>query len=179
MTDAGDRMDRAGRYVLGLMDDDERERAERDLEIDPAFRDAMMVIAERMHVFDRMPAPDKAPQDQWRLIKDRIDAMPQMRPADDPRSVPPGKTGTVRAQLGPPDPGRQEGEAPEKPVTFGRRKSDVLRAPPTLTAQQTATRVALHSVPGRRALVLAISLVAMFALGYLAGVSSPWWLPPQ
>ena len=35
--DRGDRMDRAGRYVLGLMDDDERERAERDLEIDPAF----------------------------------------------------------------------------------------------------------------------------------------------
>ncbi len=53
MGDGGDRMDRAGRYVLGLMDDDERERAERDLEIDPAFRDAMMVIAERMHVFDR------------------------------------------------------------------------------------------------------------------------------
>ena len=52
MGDGGDRMDRAGRYVLGLMDDDERERAERDLEIDPAFRDAMMVIAERMHVFD-------------------------------------------------------------------------------------------------------------------------------
>jgi len=29
----GDRMERAGRYVLGLMGDEERERAERDLEI--------------------------------------------------------------------------------------------------------------------------------------------------
>ena len=58
--DRGDRMDRAGRYVLGLMDDAERERAERDLEIDPAFRDAMVEIAERMHVFDHMPAPPDA-----------------------------------------------------------------------------------------------------------------------
>ena len=81
MGDTGDRMDRAGRYVLGLMDDDERERAERDLEIDPAFRDAMVAVAERMHVFDRTPAPDDAPQDGWRLIQERIATMPQMRPA--------------------------------------------------------------------------------------------------
>ena len=60
MTD-GDRMERAGNYVLGLMDDSERERAERDLEIDPSFRDAVVEIAERMHVFDRTAAPDKTP----------------------------------------------------------------------------------------------------------------------
>ena len=45
-----DRIARAGDYVLGLMNDAERERAERDLEIDPAFRDAVLQLAERMHM---------------------------------------------------------------------------------------------------------------------------------
>ena len=146
MGDTGDRMDRAGRYVLGLMDDDERERAERDLEIDPAFRDAMVAVAERMHVFDRTPAPDDAPQDGWRLIQERIATMPQMRPA---------------AALE---------QAPEPRVTFGRRRSDKKRevivpdSPPPRTVG-----VALHSLPSRRAFVLALCLIAAFALGYLAG----------
>ena len=59
----------------------ERERAERDLEIDPSFRDAVVEIAERMHVFDHMAAPEKAPQDGWMAIQERLSAMPQMRPA--------------------------------------------------------------------------------------------------
>ena len=80
MGQEGDRMERAGRYVLGLMGDEERERAERDLEIDPAFREAMMEIAERMHVFDRMTSSDDSARDDWRQIKEKIDAMPQMRP---------------------------------------------------------------------------------------------------
>ena len=87
MGDTGDRMDRAGRYVLGLMNDEERERAERDLEIDPAFRNAMVEIAERMHVFDHMPAPGREPEDHWRLIKEKIDAMPQMRAAEQEKTI--------------------------------------------------------------------------------------------
>ena len=114
MTGDGDRMARAGSYVLGLMDDDERERAERDLEIDPAFRDAMMVIAERMHIFDRAPADRtnllaRRRTDGWRQIKERIDAMPQMRPAPEPEPVPP-EPAELRPQ-----------------VTFGRRRSDRMR----------------------------------------------------
>jgi len=153
MGDGSDRMDRAGRYVLGLMDDDERERAERDLEIDPAFRDAMMVIAERMHVFDR--APDNAPQDGWGQIKERIDAMPQMRPAPDLEPVP---------QSEPVPPGPQ--------VTFGRRRSDKFRD--TIAPETPAKTIGtgLHSAPSRRALMLALCLIAAFALGYVAGVTS-------
>ncbi len=83
MTEA-DRMKRAGNYVLGLMDDAERERAERDLEIDPSFRDAVVEIAERMHMFDRIPAPDKTPEDGWKRLKDYIAGMPQMRAAAPP-----------------------------------------------------------------------------------------------
>lgn len=151
MGEMGDRMDRAGRYVLGLMDDEERERAERDLEIDPAFRDAMVEIAERMHLFDRMPAPDEAPQDHWRLVKEKIDAMPQMRP------VP-----IVELREAEPDPATPK-------ANFGRRRSDRLRVS---TVPETAPRtvgIGLHAVPSRRALVLALSLIMAFALGYVVG----------
>jgi hypothetical protein len=154
MGEMGDRMDRAGRYVLGLMDDEERERAERDLEIDPAFRDAMVEVAERMHVFDRMPAPDNAPEDGWRLIKEKITAMPQMRAAK--------AVGPIQ---------------PEPQVTFGRRRSDRMRSPivPEIPARTVGT--GLHSVPSRRAFVLALCLIAAFALGYVAGVTSVPQLP--
>jgi anti-sigma factor RsiW len=156
MGDAGDRMDRAGRYVLGLMDDDERERAERDLEIDPAFRDAMIEIAERMHVFDRLPAPDKAPQDDWRLLKERIDAMPQMRPA------------AVRDRPSLDEDGR---ETPDKPVAFGRRRTDPPGSRP-VPSKPTTVGLGLHSAPSRKALMLALCLIVAFALGYVAGVTS-------
>ncbi len=151
MGETGDRIDRAGRYVLGLMDDDERERAERDLEIDPAFRDAMVEIAERMHVFDHIPAPDKAPQDGWRLIKERIAAMPQMRSVPAIEPTPPELTrhGTQ--------------------VTFGRRRSDKQRGTIVPEVPTKTIGTGLDSVPSHRALVLALFLIAAFALGYVAG----------
>lgn len=77
MASESDRVARAGDYVLGLMNDRDRERAERDLEIDPAFRDTVMRLAERMHVFDR--AEPSGDRDRWRLISQRIAEMPQMR----------------------------------------------------------------------------------------------------
>lgn len=76
MASDSDRMARAGDYVLGLMDDRERQRAERDLELDPAFRDAVVRLAERMHVFDRR-GPSEG-EERWRLITRRIAEMPQM-----------------------------------------------------------------------------------------------------
>jgi hypothetical protein len=72
-----DRMARAGDYVLGLMNDAERERAERDLEIDPAFRDAVVQLAERMHVFDH--AKPAGGDERWQQITQRIGDLPQMR----------------------------------------------------------------------------------------------------
>ena len=78
MASESDRVARAGDYVLGLMNDRERERAERDLEIDPAFRDTVMRLAERMHVFDRAGRPSGG-SDRWRLISQRIAELPQMR----------------------------------------------------------------------------------------------------
>ncbi|ESW78840.1 MULTISPECIES: hypothetical protein [unclassified Mesorhizobium] len=78
MAGESDRVARAGDYVLGLMNDRDRERAERDLEIDPAFRDTVMRLAERMHVFDRTGRPSGG-SDRWQLISQRIAELPQMR----------------------------------------------------------------------------------------------------
>ncbi|RWC58553.1 hypothetical protein [Mesorhizobium sp.] len=77
MASESDRIARAGDYVLGLMNDMERERAERDLEIDPAFRDAVVRLAERMHIFDRAEPADG--EERWKQITQRIGELPQMR----------------------------------------------------------------------------------------------------
>ena len=75
MASESDRIARAGDYVLGLMNDRDRQRAERDLEIDPAFRDTVLRLAERMRVFD-----DAAPvDDRWKLVSQRIADLSQMR----------------------------------------------------------------------------------------------------
>lgn len=158
MGEMGDRMDRAGRYVLGLMDDEERERAERDLEIDPAFRDAMVEIAGRMHVFDRMPSPGQAggrpagsgPQDHWRLIKEKIAAMPQMQAPPPP--VPPPAEPTVAA-----------------PAAFGRRRSDRMRTEFVKATPAKTLGIGLHAIPSNRALAMALWLIAAFVLGYVVG----------
>jgi len=159
MADTGDRMDRAGRYVLGLMDDEERKRAERDLETDPALREAMVEIAGRMHAFDRATASEHTPQDLWRSIKERIDAMPQMQRSEDV-----WRGAAV---------GAEKPQPPlEKPVTFGRRKSDTVKMQIDPSPALGVDRIGPHSMPGRRAVVLALCLAAAFALGYATGVSS-------
>jgi hypothetical protein len=131
MASESDRVARAGDYVLGLMNDRDRERAERDLEIDPAFRDAVMRLAERMHIFDR--AAPSGGGDRWRLISQRIAELPQMR------------------VIG------QDGAKPTPVI------SKLERRP---------YGVGVHSLGGRRGVVIAIVLIAVFALGYLAGLLS-------
>lgn len=71
---------RAGDYILGLMDDVERERAERDLEVDAGFRDAVIQLAESMHVFDR--AAEAPSIQRWQTIAARLAELPQMRQAN-------------------------------------------------------------------------------------------------
>ncbi|HWK69045.1 MAG TPA: hypothetical protein VNS34_29320 [Rhizobiaceae bacterium] len=80
MTREADLMARAGNYVLGLMEESDRQRAERDLEIDPAFREAVLRVAERMHLLDLNPAQAVEPG-FWRAVAARIGELPQMRTA--------------------------------------------------------------------------------------------------
>jgi hypothetical protein len=78
MQGESERFSRAGSYVLGLMDDAARERAERDLEVDPAFRDAVLKVAERMHKIE-LPQIGGEPADHWKGIAGHIAGLPQMR----------------------------------------------------------------------------------------------------
>ncbi|RJT30945.1 hypothetical protein D3227_29295 [Mesorhizobium waimense] len=79
MASESDRVARAGDYVLGLMNDRDRQRAERDLEIDPAFRDTVLRLAERMRVFDDAAPVEGASDNRWKLVSQRIADLPQMR----------------------------------------------------------------------------------------------------
>ncbi len=76
-----DRMARAGHYVHGLMSQAERERAERDLERDAAFRDAVLEIAERQRLSHAKSGLDEADRASWDAVSARLAALPQMRSA--------------------------------------------------------------------------------------------------
>lgn len=74
-----DRMARAEDYVFGLMDEEERRRAERDMEMDGEFRECVMVLAERLRRLREQPtSPISISDDAWYDISRRIASMPQM-----------------------------------------------------------------------------------------------------
>lgn len=75
--DREDRMRRAEDYVFGLMDERERERAERDMEVDADFRDSVLALAERMRTLNREKQPALSDA-TWNEIAERIAHMPQM-----------------------------------------------------------------------------------------------------
>lgn len=77
-----ERMARAGDYVLGLLDEEERARAERDMEVDAEFRDCVLLLAERFHAFDRDVKPADVPSDMWAAVAARIADLPQMAASD-------------------------------------------------------------------------------------------------
>jgi anti-sigma-K factor RskA len=127
-----DRMARAGNYVLGLMSEADRERAERDIAYDPFFREAVTSVAERM----RLENTRRAPADGgalWTAVSNRIAELPQMRGLVAPEVVGPAA-------------------ASSKPA--GWRPPWRVRAP--------AVRLDL----------IAAGMIAVFALGFVAGALS-------
>lgn len=84
-----DRMERAQDYVLGLMDESERRRAERDLEHDAEFRDCVMSLAERFRTANREKTTPFT-EDGWVEISQRLASLPQMARPGQARAVVPG-----------------------------------------------------------------------------------------
>ncbi|KQZ14550.1 hypothetical protein ASD44_11055 [Mesorhizobium sp. Root554] len=82
MTDNEQRMARAGDYVLGLMSEEERDRAEHDMERDAAFRDAVLTAAQHFHKLDLTTAPEPVPDQLWQKVSERIASLPQMQAAE-------------------------------------------------------------------------------------------------
>lgn len=78
MSSDEERIARAGDYILGAMDDTERERAERDLERDPAFREAVMRLSAQLRALGRA-RPASSAERLWATVEARIAELPQMR----------------------------------------------------------------------------------------------------
>ncbi|MGX8012072.1 hypothetical protein ACVDG8_025445 [Mesorhizobium sp. ORM8.1] len=135
MSSESDRVARAGDYVFGLMNDRDRARAERDLKIDPIFRDTVLKLAERLRALDPAGSSTERQDARWKLVSQRLAELPQMhaRPA-----------------------GLAEAEAEPPPVVIHR-------------LQRKPYGVGLHALGGRLGFVIALALLAAFALGYLAG----------
>lgn len=139
---ARDRMARAEDYVFGLMDEDERRRAERDMEIDAEFRQCVLELAQKLQRLHEGrhkgrhggAEPPRSPDEIWADIAARIAELPQM-------------AGVAAGRIGP-------AAAPGRP-----------------RLQPTRRRVGrgLGETGGRRGLVIACGIVAVFAIGYLVG----------
>ncbi len=75
---AKDRMIRAEDYVFGLMDEQERARAERDMEVDAEFRECVTALAERLRKLHRAKGAGPLSDADWDAITTGIAGMPQM-----------------------------------------------------------------------------------------------------
>jgi anti-sigma-K factor RskA len=83
------RLARAGDYVLGLMDEAERLRAEADMAADPAFRAEVDRLASRMAALDDTAGRDPVPETLWATIEARLDDAPADEQPETSVSQPP------------------------------------------------------------------------------------------
>lgn len=80
---ARDRMARAEAYVFGLMSEHERERAQRDMEVDAQFRQCVTMFGEQLRrLRDEPKVPLSIPDDAWKDISLRIADMPHLTGAE-------------------------------------------------------------------------------------------------
>jgi hypothetical protein len=87
----GERGRRAGDYISGRLNDAERERAERDLTLDPDFRDAVMRLADEMRSSGK-PGVEGEADRRWEAVAQRLADLPQMRPVVSDKAAP-GRAG--------------------------------------------------------------------------------------
>lgn len=73
MSAEDDRIARAGDYVLGLMDEAERLRAEADMATDAEFRAAVDSLSARMAALDDTAGRDPVPDGMWAAVEARLD----------------------------------------------------------------------------------------------------------
>ncbi|RST87757.1 hypothetical protein EJC49_03870 [Aquibium carbonis] len=79
MSSDSERYGRAGDYVMGRMEPAERERAERDLELDPKFREAVLRLSERIRRSDTL-----TDRELWRSVEAGLNSLPQMQAVASP-----------------------------------------------------------------------------------------------
>jgi hypothetical protein len=133
-------MARAEDYVFGLMDENERRRAERDMEIDAEFRQCVLELAQKLQRLHDGHEPPRSPDEIWGDIAARIAELPQM-------------AGMAAARIGAADPlpGKRRIQPGRRPVGRGLHAHDTGRI-------------------GSRGVVMALGLIIVFGLGYLAAM---------
>jgi anti-sigma-K factor RskA len=94
-----DRMFRAGNYVFGLMDEAERRRAERDLEVDSSFRAAVDALSQRIREADPAIAPPRRGQPRWDMVSASLAELPHLQGHSWPGRSRPGPAGQRLAGL--------------------------------------------------------------------------------
>src|SRR5262245_10198341 len=180
MTRERDRLSRAGSFVLGLMDDADRRRAERGLKVDPVFREAVLELAERLQVLDIVPQKDISGAELWDLIAARIAALPQMRGVVEGGIAPAENFSTIGR-------GREQFQEKWEPVfrpelrkdreQFQEKWEPVFRPELRKNNKQFQEKrepivrpVAPYAMSSRQVAVYTISFIAAFAAGYLAAI---------
>jgi anti-sigma-K factor RskA len=98
MTD-DERRARAGDFVLGLMDDAERQKAERDMASDPLFSSAVESLAARLHALDADIAPARVSEGLWDRIASAIGAQEKATSSQRNASVKPAVLHRPRPDL--------------------------------------------------------------------------------
>ena len=161
MTGNSDRLSRAGNYVLGLMSEADRERAERDLAVDPAFRGAVLEFAERLQVLDVVPHKEgTGDAGQWKLIAARLADMPQMRGVVEGGIAPAGEVRSFRQGL-------EQFQEKWEPLFRPELRKEI-EIEHFHNSKKNGN--ALSAVPSRQGAVYAISLIAAFAAGCLTAL---------
>ncbi|WP_432287374.1 anti-sigma factor [Aminobacter sp. BA135] len=84
MSSDSEHLAHAGDYVLGLLDDDARAEAEREMERDPEFAEAVRRLVERMSSLDHTVKPHDVPAGMWDEILGKIATLPQDHGASPP-----------------------------------------------------------------------------------------------
>jgi anti-sigma-K factor RskA len=88
MSEHEDRLARAGEFVLGLLDGEARDAAERDMATDPAFREAVERFRRGMAELDATAVTDQVPAQMLAEISKRIDGLSQDVAAAPVRTLP-------------------------------------------------------------------------------------------
>jgi hypothetical protein len=103
-----DRMGRAEDHVLGLMDETERARAERDMALDSEFRGCVLELAHKLQRLHDIKRPAKSTDEAWKEVARRIAALPQMAGS--------GAMPAPRGRPAAPRPAARPGLAPRRPA---------------------------------------------------------------
>ncbi|MER2537093.1 MAG: anti-sigma factor [Rhizobiaceae bacterium] len=99
MSDAAERLARAGDHVLGLLDEAETARIEADMRTDPLLREAVDAFAARMAALDMTARPEAVAAGMWERIAARI-AETAQEPAVDTGRVLAFPAAKARGRLG-------------------------------------------------------------------------------